>query len=110
MAQLRQDYPEFIKRNTEIIAVAPDNAAILKDFWSKEQVPFIGVPDLRHKVADSYYQEVNVLKFGRMPALFVIDKQGIVRFRHYSDSMSDIVPDEQLFQVLDTIISEESLL
>jgi peroxiredoxin len=107
MAQLRQDYQKFVKNNTEVIAVAPDNARALKDFWHKEHIPFVGLPDPGHKVADLYNQEVNALKFGRMPALFVIDKQGIIRFKHYSSSMSDIVPDEQLLSLLGTINKEK---
>lgn len=107
MAQLRQDYQKFVKRNTEVIAVAPDDAQALRDFWHKEQIPFVGLPDQGHKVADLYNQEVNALKFGRMPALFVIDKQGIIHFKHYSSSMSDIVPDEQLLSLLNTINKEK---
>jgi peroxiredoxin len=101
MAQLRQDYKEFIARDAEIVAVAPDNARVLKDFWHEEQIPFIGLPDTDHKVADLYQQEVNPLKLGRMPALFVIDKKGAILFKHYSTSMSDIVTDNKLFKVLD---------
>ncbi len=108
MAQLRQDYQKFVKRNTEVIAVAPDDAQALRNFWHKEQIPFVGLPDQGHKVADLYNQEVNALKFGRMPALFVIDKQGIIRFKHYSSSMSDIVPDEQLLSLLNTINKEKN--
>jgi hypothetical protein len=43
-----------------------------------------------------------------MPALFVIDKQGIIRFKHYSSSMSDIVPDEQLLPLLNKINKEKN--
>ncbi len=103
MAQLRQDYQKFIENNTEVIAVAPDDAQALKDFWHNENIPFVGLPDPGHKVADLYHQEVNALKFGRMPALFVIDKQGIIRFKHYSSSMSDIVPNKKLLSLLNTI-------
>ncbi len=103
MAQLRHDYQKFLQRNTEIIAVAPDDAQVLKSFWHKKQIPFIGLPDSDHKVADLYQQEVNLLKLGRMPALFVIDKKGIIRFKHYSASMSDIVPDKKLLEALDMI-------
>jgi peroxiredoxin len=103
MAQLRQDYQKFAENNTEVIAVAPDDARALKDFWDNEQIPFIGLPDPGHKVGDLYKQEVNALKLGRMPALFVIDKQGVIRFKHYSSSMSDIVPDKKLLSLLNTI-------
>jgi peroxiredoxin len=104
MARLRQDYKEFIKRDAEIIVVAPDDARALKDFWHEEKIPFIGLPDPDHKVADLYRQEVNLLKLGRMPALFVIDKKGAILFKHYSASMSDIVPDDKLFKILDTTV------
>ncbi len=42
-----------------------------------------------------------------MPALFVIDKKGIIRFKHYGTSMSDIVPDEKVFSLLDAIEKEK---
>jgi peroxiredoxin Q/BCP len=107
MAQLRQDYQKFVEINTEVIAVAPDDAQALKDFWHKEHIPFIGLPDSGHKVADLYKQEVNALKLGRMPALFVIDKQGVIRFKHYSSSMSDIVSNEKLLSLLNGINKEK---
>jgi peroxiredoxin Q/BCP len=108
MAQLHQDYQKFAKNDTEVIVVAPDNARALKDFWHKENIPFIGLPDPGHKVGDLYKQEVNALKLGRMPALFVIDNQGTIRFKHYSSSMSDIVPDEQLLPLLNKINKEKN--
>lgn len=48
-------------------------------------------------------QEVKTLKFGRMPALLVIDKQGIIKYAYYSDSMDDIPENEELFEVLKNI-------
>ena len=66
-------------------------------------MPFIGCADIRSKVADTYYQEVNLFKFGRMPAVFVIDRSGMIRYSHYGDAMSDIPANAELFKVLDTI-------
>ena len=45
-------------------------------------------------------QEVKPLKLGRMPALLIIDTQGIIRYAYYSDSMSDIPDNEEIFEVL----------
>lgn len=45
-------------------------------------------------------QEVKPLKLGRMPALLIIDKEGIIRYAYYSDSMSDIPENEVVFEVL----------
>ena len=103
MAQLRQDYDEFVDRNTEVIAVGPDSQKAFQKFWQERDIPFIGLADPDHRVAKMYDQEVNLLKFGRMPAQMIIDKQGIVRYVHYSNSMSDLPEDEKILEILDKI-------
>ena len=50
MAQLRQDYKRFVKLNTEIIVVGPENGESFQKFWMEEDLPFIGLPDPEHKV------------------------------------------------------------
>ena len=45
-------------------------------------------------------QEVKALKLGRMPALLIIDKQGIIKYAYYSDTRMDIPTNEELFEVL----------
>jgi len=72
-------------------------------YGEKERQPFVGQADPRHEVANQYGQQVKLLKLGRMPALMVIDKAGLVRFRHYGGGMSDIVPNRRILAVLDEI-------
>jgi len=103
MAQLRQDYDAFIQRETVVIAVGPDSRQAFKDYWQKHDIPFIGLADPDHKAAKLYDQEVNLLKFGRIPAQLIIDKQGKVRFVHYADSMSDIPENEDILNKLEDI-------
>jgi len=97
---LRQDYSEFQERGIEIIALGPDGPNAFRKYWQEEQLPFIGCPDIKSQVADRYYQEVNLLKLGRMPAVFVIDKEGQIRYAHYGDSMADIPPTSELLNVI----------
>ena len=101
MAQLRQDYDEFIDQNTEVIAVGPDSEDAFQKFWDDHDMPFIGLADPNHRVARQYEQEVNLLKLGRMPAQILIDKQGIVRFVYYSNSMSDITENREILDIID---------
>ena len=107
MAQLRRDFKEFSKRDTVIIAVGPDKKGAFKLFWKQNDIPFIGLSDHDHKVARLYDQEVNLLKAGRVPAQIVIDKNGVVRFAHYSNSMADIPANEKIFELLDEINKSE---
>ena len=103
MAQLRQDYKDFVDRDTEVIAVGPDSQKAFVDFWEENEIPFVGLADPDHEVAKLYDQEVNLLKFGRIPAQMLIDKQGIVRYVHYSNSMSDIPDNVDMLNLIDEI-------
>lgn len=103
MAQLRQDYLEFVAREAEVVIVGPENARMFNYFWEKEAMPFVGIPDPDHTAAGLYNQEVKLLKFGRMPAMVVIDKQGRIRYRHYGSAMSDIPPNSEVLSVLDQL-------
>jgi peroxiredoxin len=108
MAQLRQDYPEFVARDTEVVVVGPEDARAFAAYWQKESLPFVGLPDPKHSVLKLYGQEVKLFKFGRMPAQVLIDKAGVARFVHYGHSMSDIPPNEEILALIDEIHSEAS--
>ena len=103
MAQLRQDYQDFMDRNTEIIVIGPENANAFTTYWKDHDLPFTGLPDPKASVLKLYGQEVNLFKLGRMPAQVIVDKDGIARFVHYGHSMSDIPENKELFELLDTI-------
>jgi peroxiredoxin len=100
---LRQDYAKFVERKAEILVLGPDGPNAFKRYWMEEDMPFIGMADIRSKIAGQYGQQVNWLKLGRMPAMMVIDPQGVTRFEHFGDSMADIPTTEQVLKVLDEI-------
>ena len=103
MAQLRQDYQQFVDRQTEVIITGPDKPGQFKDFWDKNQMQFIGVPDPNHKLARQFGQPVKWFKLGRMPAIIIIDKAGKIRYEHFGSSMKDIPENQDLFEVLDNL-------
>lgn len=107
MAQLRQDYAEFEKRNTKIIVVGPENANAFREYFSKNDLPFIGLPDPSASVLKLYGQEVNLFKLGRMPAQLIVDREGKVRFVHYGHSMSDIPANSEVLALLDEVNAVE---
>ncbi len=103
MAQLRQDYDQFVARDAEIVVVGPESHAAFKRHWEKHDLPFVGLADPQHTVAEQYGQQVNWLKMGRMPALVIVDKAGQAHYRHYGDSMSDIPRNSDVLAVLDKL-------
>ena len=75
-----------------------ENAKTFETKYGKEKFPVYYDPT--KKIPDMLHQEVKVLKFGRMPAMLVVDEKGIIRYAYYSDSMSDIPKNEDVFEVL----------
>ena len=100
---MRQDYELFQARGAEIIALGPDGPNAFRSYWQENDIPFIGCADIKSRVADTFHQEVNLFKLGRMPALLILDGEGKVRYNHYGDSMADIPPNEEVLRILDEI-------
>jgi len=69
-------------------------------------MPFVGLADPRHIVAEQYGQEMNLLKLGRLPAQFVVDRQGTIRYSHHSTSMADIPSNAEILEVIDRLNQE----
>jgi peroxiredoxin len=109
MAQLRMDYQEFVRRQTQVIVVGPEVPEAFRLYWSQYKLPFVGLPDPHASVLKLYGQEVNLFKLGRMPAQVIVDKSGMARFVHYGHSMSDIPPNEELLVLLDRLNSEQQI-
>ena len=103
MAQLRQDYDKFLAQDTEILVIGPENATAFLNYWQKNDLQFIGLPDPTHTVLKLYGQEVNLFKLGRMPAQVAIDKTGMARFAHYGHDMTDIPANEEILELLETM-------
>jgi peroxiredoxin Q/BCP len=101
MAQLRLDYQEFVKRQAQVIVVGPEDAKAFASYWRENNLPFVGLPDPKASVLKLYGQEVNLFKFGRMPAQVIVDKAGMARFVHYGHDMTDIPSNAEVFELLD---------
>ncbi len=100
MARLRQDYQRFVEHDAEVIVIGPDDQEAFQDYWKKENLPFVGLADPSHTVANLYGQQVNLLKMGRMPSLMVVGKDGEIHYQHYGNSMRDIPSNEEILALL----------
>lgn len=83
-----------------MLDLGPDSARKFQSYWAEHAIPFPGLADPDHRVAEEYGQQVRLLKLGRLPLQLVVDRERIVRYRHDSDSMSDIPPIEEVLELL----------
>ena len=100
MAQLRQDHQQYAEQDAEVVVIGPEDQEAFQDYWRKENLPFVGLADPSHTVADLYGQQVILLKMGRMPSLIVVDKEGRIHHQHYGSSMQDIPSNEDILALL----------
>jgi peroxiredoxin len=107
---LRAEYGRFVDKGAEVLAVGPEGPHRFRQVWEEQRFPFVGLADPRHTVENRYGQEVIPAKFGRMPALMVIDKQGVIRYAHFGEDMSDIPKNANMLALLDELRAEEEAL
>lgn len=100
---MRDNYQQFQERGAEILAIAPDRPDAVRTYWEREHIPFPGLTDPGHAVAKRYGQQVRLLRFGRMPAVLIVDPAGVIRFRHDGRSMRDIPTVDDLLTRLDQL-------
>jgi len=98
---MQADFEQFTGRKARIVVIAPHGMESVKNFWVKEKLSYIGLPDPAGKLGMLYGQEWNLLKLGRMPALFVIDRKRKFTYTQYAKHMADIPPNEEILGILD---------
>ena len=77
---IRDNWGEFGKIGAQVIGVSPQNAASHRKFKEKYGLPFPLLADTDHGVFDAYDVASRLSSLGQRPAVFVVDREGIVRF------------------------------
>jgi len=108
MAQLRQDFQQFTDNDTEIIAIGPEKAGVFKEWWDEHRMPFTGIADPEHTIANTYGQQVKLTRLGRLPATILVDRQGQIRYTHFGESMADIPTTEEILSIIDSLNKEDT--
>lgn len=103
MAQLRQEHDKFGERDTAVLVLGPEDAEKFTDYFTKHNLPFVGLPDPKHSVLKLYGQQIKLFKFGRMPAQMLVDKAGVARYIHYGHNMQDIPSNKEMLDLIDSL-------
>lgn len=106
---MQTDYQRITKYDTEVVFVNPEDTARSKDFVGKsklmrDNISFPVLADPERTIAKSYVIEKPTDKMTQVfPSTFLIDKEGILRFKYVGTDPYDRPPVEHLEEVLQMV-------
>ena len=103
MMQLHQDYNKFVEKDTIIVVIGPEDKGSFNSYWSENNFKFYGISDKKKELLQLFGQKVKLSKLGRMPAQMIIDKNGVLRYLHYGNSMDDIPKNSEILDIIDSL-------
>jgi peroxiredoxin len=86
MTQLRHDYSEFQKFNTEVLVVVPNGPRMIERHISENNTPYPVLTDKGGKTAAEYFQVKKFFVAGT-PTVFVINNSGEICYVNYQNSL-----------------------
>ena len=77
---MREQYDEIRSKGVEILALAPGSLDQTGAFAAARGIPFPLLADPQLDVYRAYQVESRLLSLGQRPALYAIDRDGIIRY------------------------------
>lgn len=100
---MRDDFSLFQSAGMHIVVIARHSPDQMREYWKKHHLPYTGVPDLKGSLGNLYGQKWHLLKFGLMPAQFIISTSMQIVYAHYSSSMADIPKNKTILDELQSL-------
>ena len=100
LEQLRQDVDQFTALDSEIVVIAPDTLENAQRYFEQNPIPFTALVDETRMVYQLFDVQSKIISLGQRPGLFIIDKDGIVRFTFIGMQQWEIPPNSQVLEIL----------
>ena len=107
VSQLREKYSQFQNYDAEILIIDPHELWRVKRFkekWSEETpilFPFLSDPTSQVCAAYGIAKQLNVhAEWVNRPAVFIVDKSGVIRYMQIGKSFKDRATPEELLEIL----------
>jgi peroxiredoxin len=97
---LREDFDRFHDAGATILAVAPDTAEGVARFVRDDGYPFALLADDDHAVFDAYDVVNKLTSLGQRPAVFVVDRDGIIRLDAIGTQQWQIASNDEVLALL----------
>ena len=100
---MRDRYEEFEKRGAQVLAIAPDTLENARNFFRSHDIPFPCLSDDDRTVFRRYDVKSAMISLGQRPGLFIIDKEGVVRYAYLGWQQWEIPSVDETLEQLDAL-------
>ena len=101
-----EDHEKFTAKGAVILATGPDSVEEFRDAAARGVLPFRGIPDPDHRVANLFGQRWKLLGWGRQPSVVVIDREGRMRWRHDGGQMWDLPSNDRVLSEIEAMTDD----
>ncbi len=91
LKKLADYYGYITQQDGEVVAISTDSIDEAKNLAVDLKLPYRVISDPEHRIADMY-GVFDTSTDTDLPALFLVDKNGVVRYRKVLEGLDDIVP------------------
>lgn len=103
---MRDDFERFRELGATVVAIAPDTVDGVARYLARNPLPYPVVADPDHRVFDAYDVQSRLVSLGQRPAVFVVDRSGVVRFDAVGAQQWQIPSDDEVLGVLRSLARE----
>ncbi len=89
----------YTNKITSWVGVVEDSVEAARSYFDKNRLPFPCLVDPSHEIYHRYNVETKLLSLGQRPGLFIIDRDGIVRYAHIGSHQWEIPGNAQVLEV-----------
>ena len=100
---MRDRYEGLQKRGAQVLAIAPDTLENARNFFQSHDIPFPCLPDPDRTVFRLYDVKSAMVSLGQRPGLFIIDKEGVVRYAYLGWQQWEIPSVDETLAQLDAL-------
>ena len=96
---MAEQHADFQGLCVETLTVAPTTVQAAEAYFRNEPAPYGCVADPEREVFEQYGVARRPLSLGQRPGLFIIDRNGVVRFAHVGRQQWNIPSMDQVLEV-----------
>ncbi len=98
---MRDSIEEFEKRDVQLLAIAPDSREHAQAYFQRNDIPFPCLADPDREVYRRYDVKSALVSLGQRPGLFIVDREGVVRYAYLGWQQWEIPSVEETLRQLD---------